>query len=62
MSHIHTDINVHDIAMLVLSRAGFASTPPEQMAAEATQKYIEVRRIILEEIKQHTNPGTMIIK
>ncbi|CVK18432.1 hypothetical protein SPSPH_045040 [Sporomusa sphaeroides DSM 2875] len=62
MPQIHSDVNIHDIVMLVLSRASFASTSPEQMAAEVAQKYIQVRSIILEEIKQHANPGTMIIK
>jgi len=39
-----------------------ASTDPKPLAAKVAQKYIEVRRIILEELKQHSNPGTMVIR
>lgn len=62
MSQINPDVNLHDIVMLVLNRSEFASTDPKPLAAEVAQKYIEIRRIILEELKQHANPGTMIVK
>ena len=58
MSQINPDINLHNIVMFVLIRSEYASSDPVEVA----QKYIEIRRIILEELKQHTNLGTMIIK
>jgi hypothetical protein len=48
--------------MLVLNQSKFANTAPEQLAIEVAQKYIEVRRIILNELNQHTNPGTTVLK
>jgi len=57
MSQINSDINLHDIVMLVLSRSEYASSNPVEVA----QRYIEIRRIILEELRKHTNPGTMVL-
>jgi len=62
MSHIQSDINLHELTMLVLNRSEFTSCDPDHLATEIAQKYIATRRIMLEELKQHTNPGTMVIK
>ncbi len=62
MPQIHADVNVHDIVILVLNRSEFTSTDSEALSAEVAQKYIEARRIISNELRKHTNPGTMVIK
>ena len=56
MSQIQTDINLHDLTMLVLNRSDFASPTPNQLAVEIAHKYIDVRKIILDELKKNTTP------
>ena len=55
MAQINTDVNLHDIVMLALSRSD--STDPVEVA----QKYMEIRSVMLDELRKHTNPGTMVI-
>lgn len=52
MAQINLDINLHDLTMMVLRRSEYASVAPELLAAEVSQRYNEVRQIILKELQQ----------
>lgn len=60
MAEINPDVNLHDLTMLVLSKSEFNSIEPERLASEVVQKYIDVRRLVLKQLQEHTNYGEWI--
>jgi hypothetical protein len=60
MAQINSDINLHDLTMLVLNKSEFANIDSEPLANEVVKKYIEIRRIVLKKLQEHTNYGEWI--
>jgi hypothetical protein len=60
MAQIDPDINLHDLTMLVLSKSEFINIDSEPLANEVVKKYIDIRRIVLKKLQEHTNYGEWI--
>lgn len=60
MAEINPDINLHDLTMLVLKKSEFISVEPERLSSEVVQKYIDIRRLVLKQLQEHTNYGEWI--
>lgn len=60
MAQIDPNINLHDLTMLVLNKSEFVNIDSEPLANEVVKKYIEIRRIVLKKLQEHTNYGEWI--
>lgn len=60
MAQIDPNINLHDLTMFVLNKSEFVNVDSEPLANEVVQKYIDIRRIVLKKLQEHTNYGEWI--
>jgi len=60
MAQIDPNINLHDLTMLVLNKSEFVNIDSEPLANEVVKKYIDIRRIVLKKLQEHTNYGEWI--